>query len=270
MINTIIFSKNRACQLDLLLTSAKRNLSDMFRLNVVYTATNQSFSDGYERVVQRFDNVNFIEETDFQQDTLSLVEGSEKYVCFLVDDNIVYRPVVLEDIDSLFGIEGFACLSLRLGPNTTVQSPYTNQMCPMPEYMTIVENKYVLWNWRMVHPHTNFGYPFSVDGNIFTKKTTLDVITKYDFNNPNALEGRANVNNLPTRMACLSKQSAVVNTPINIVGSSNGDCGAKFGVSLEELNEKYLDGEVVDFDAMDFSNITCCHQEIELVFKQDS
>ena len=64
------------------------------------------------------------------------------------------------------------------------------------------------------------------------------------FDTPNAFEGGIfakgwEIETNPTGMACL-KNSVVVNTPLNLVGSSENMSGQVFGVSLEELNQKFL------------------------------
>ena len=44
--------------------------------------------------------------------------------------------------------------------------------------------------------------------------------------------------------------------------------GAGGGGSAEELNARYLAGERLDLDAMDFSNVTAWHQEIPYIWRQ--
>ena len=53
------------------------------------------------------------------------------------------------------------------------------------------DDYFYYWNWtNLGHIHTNFGYPFSVDGHIYKTKNILDHISTYEFDTPNALEGR--------------------------------------------------------------------------------
>ena len=54
MINAIILSKDKACQLDLLLTSIQRNSSNLFNVKVVYESSNNSFEQGYDKVKEKF------------------------------------------------------------------------------------------------------------------------------------------------------------------------------------------------------------------------
>ena len=50
MINAIIFSKDKACQLELLLKSIRRNTSNLFDIKVIYEASNSVFNQGYEKL----------------------------------------------------------------------------------------------------------------------------------------------------------------------------------------------------------------------------
>ena len=54
MITSVIFSKNRACQLDLLLRSIHENLPRFIETYVLYCATNDDFACGYEKLIKKF------------------------------------------------------------------------------------------------------------------------------------------------------------------------------------------------------------------------
>jgi hypothetical protein len=56
----------------------------------------------------------------------------------------------------------------------------------------------------------------------------------------------------------------VVNTPINIAGDSKNRAGEKFGISLKDMNRRYIDGETISLESIDFSNVVGCHQELEI------
>ena len=117
-------------------------------------------------------------------------------------------------------------------------------------------------------PWGNFGYPFSVDGHIFRAKDVSKIISQYEFETPNALEGRGMpfLGDMQQLMASYT-HSCLVNTPLNIVGSSENRSGVHYGLSLDEFNSKYLNREVPDFEAMDFSDIIASHQEVKVEFK---
>ena len=286
MISTIVFSKDRACQLDFLLTSLIQKGNKLFDINVLYEHSNESFKAGYSKLMEKYPSLNWVEETDFQKDTTDLIRKGGDLVCFFVDDNILYRKIEVDKdvITKLFDNRDVFCLSLRLGANTIIQNEYTMQECVIPLRGEFVNETFLVWDWFTQCEHCrapltgNYAYPFSVDGHIFEKSLVEKLIgneddfVKIKFDTPNAFEGRIwdkgwEINDTPKKMSSF-QESMVVNIPLNLVGSSENMSGQKFGVSLEELNKKYLEGNEPDLDNMDFSNVQGCHQEIQLKFKE--
>lgn len=269
MISTIISSKDRACQLDFLLTSLRQNDAGIFDIHILYEHSDDRFEEAYQKLIQKYPLLNWIKETNFEKDTHSLVEDAGELICFFVDDNILYKKIGVDydTVRDFFREEDIFCLSLRLGGNTIIQNEYMNSRCILPEKAVLVRDTYLLWNWKNLPPYTNFAYPFSVDGHIFRKELVAEVLSKYSFHTPNALEGRAlpHIDIYSNNMASF-KESVLVNTPLNLVGSSENKSGQKFGATLKELNDLYLNGSSPSLKDMDFSNVRGCHQEIQLKF----
>ena len=273
MISGVIFSKDRAAQLHLALHSIQKNFSSLGSITVLYTATTEAFEEGYKLAQNHFpsqERIDWVKQDDFQKDTTRIIESCEDYVCFFTDDDIVYKSVEtsIESIVNLFDkhLEIFT-LSLRLGGNTYVQNIWTGQNCDLPKKTATID-EYVIWRWKDMSPWGNFGYPFSVDGHIFRSADILKIISQYKFETPNALEGRgmAFLEDMQQLMASYT-HSCLVNTPLNIVGSSENRSGVHYGLSLEEFNTKYLNQEVPNLEGMDFSDIIACHQEVKVEFK---
>ena len=285
MISTIVFSKDRACQLDFLLTSLIQNDNELFDISVLYEHSNESFEAGYNKLMGKYPSLNWVQETDFQKDTTDLIRKGGDLVCFFVDDNILYRKIETDEdtITKLFDNRDVFCLSLRLGANTIIQNEYTMQECVIPLKGEFVNETFLVWDWITQCEHCraaltgNYAYPFSVDGHVFKRGLVEKLIgsgddKKIEFETPNAFEGRIwdkgwTSQDFPQKMSSF-QESMVVNIPLNLVGSSENMSGQKFGVSLGELNQKYLEGHDPDLDNMDFSNIQGCHQEIQLKFKE--
>ena len=277
MISTIIFSRDRANQLSLLLDSISKNGSNLFDMTIIYNASSDAFQDGYNILQDQYEEIVWVKQqsppSDFREISLQAIKNSGEYICFFVDDNILYRKIetTLESIDAMFKYfdtqqKQLLCLSLRLGSNTSVQNEYKNKECPFPQNIMAVDNLYAVWDWTMLPKHTNFAYPFSVDGHVYRRDQVLEMVT-YDFDTPNGLEGSGKFDvSLPNLMACFD-DSALVNSPINIVGSSENEAGNKYGRALEELNDLFLSGHAIDLDSMDFSEVRGCHQEIQYQFK---
>ena len=124
------------------------------------------------------------------------------------------------------------------------------------------------WDWT-VH-YIDFGYPLSVDGHIFHTKDILKLTKKVAFKDPNTYEaGLQMFDYFPKQKMAAFSNSVLVNTPNNIVNTSiNNLNGLTYGVSAKDLNKDYLEGKIIDMEAMDFSGIKGCHQEIEFKYKE--
>ena len=274
MITSVIFSKNRACQLDLLLHSINHNLPNFDEIHVLYHATNQYFFAGYEMVREKFPWIYFWQQNDFEKDTINILDNwVDEYVCFFVDDNIIYRQCDLNNnfIENVFNeIPELTCFTLRLGKNTTTQDQYHNQPTVFPNDFLVGNINGVnvlMWNWTTVQVFGDFGYPFSVDGHIYKTKDLLPLLD-YEFDNPNGFEGRFNKNKFSTKTMACFEQSVLVNNPLNIVGSSNNNSGWWYGHTLEELNEKYLDNYQIDLNSIMEQKVFAAHQEMEIKFEK--
>jgi hypothetical protein len=240
---------------------------------ILWYATDAKFFAGYELLRDRYYDICFFQQSNFERDTLSLLtDWSEKYVCFFVDDNIIYRPCSLNNdhVRQLFQDFDLTCFSLRLGANTILQDPYTKQPVQFPPTMFRYSELYepiLLWEWKNCNQYGNFGYAFSVDGHIYKTDDILNLIN-YDFDTPNALEGRFNTSLFTSQIMMCFEKSVLVNNPINLVGSSNNNAGRFYGHSLEELNEKFLDNYQISLNSIVCHEIVGCHQEMEIDFEK--
>tara|TARA_Y100000592_G_C5481991_1_gene326197 strand:+ start:8861 stop:9730 length:870 start_codon:yes stop_codon:yes gene_type:complete len=281
----VIFSKDRAAQLDLCLKSIHKNLESLsseWKIEVIYTASSKEFEEGYATLQHYWDNVflYFRPERLFGGFKEALEENIRSfwgpYVLFFTDDDIVYKNFEFgfQEIQSEFEKdEGLACVSLRLGTNTFVQDQYTNSNCHIPDDVIMGDDNIRKWNWKNQIASSNFAYPFSVDGHIFKSEIATKMIGDTEgYYNPNSLEGKAQhvikdiINELPEKMGCM-ESSYVVNTPINRVQETcTNEAGKFFGNSPEELNEIFLNKKRLDLEALDFSTIIGAHQELKLIW----
>ncbi len=282
MITAIVFSKDRACQLHLLLESIKRNCPDLFHIRIMWTASNEKFDKGYQKLLNEGQNLPTFLHTpqgDVDSETHSfkklcqhMVKTSNPLLTFFCDDDIIYRTVDVTEDEVAGAFENcpqLSTISLRLGKNTGYQylsSDGTNQ-CPPPQQIYELD-KFLLWDHRTLPSHTNFGYPLSVEGHIFKKEFMESIMEKdnFDFYDPNSLEHLMQqfLGIMQPLMGC-REQNYIVNTPVNRVQDTFlNRAGDTFGVTAEELNDKYLEGYTINLDAIDFSNIVGCQQELEL------
>ncbi len=276
MITGIIFSKDRPAQLQACIESIHKNAPGIFDLNVLFTASDNSFQRGYNLLRSEKPQATMFKEQKpeygFKESLMYILKEHTKQdelFCFFTDDSILYRKMEAsyEEIENLFNIDQAMCLSLRLGENTYIQNPYKKTISETPKNCAWIHDRFMGWEWYLLPSSSNFGYPFSVDGHVYRKSDMIEILDSYGYDTPNSLEGRFPVGTQLFPLMCSFKESVLVNTPINIVGSSENQSGEFYGMSLKELNDKYIDGKRINIDKMDFSNIVGCHQEVELVLE---
>lgn len=260
-VNCIVFSKDRAMQLDACLRSIERSAPYTGPIAVVYKATTQEFAEGY-RLLDLGDRARLVAETgDFRRAVMTLLDATYDYTVFHTDDDVFFRkpsaaPILPAD---------FAAFSLRLGENTT--HCYTaggSQLVP-PASKT---GPVTAWDWTRAEG--DFAYPMSLDGHIFLTCLLVQMLSRARFANPNQLEEELHYRRYlapPTMLSFL--ESCLVSVPANIVSSTHRNRASQNEAwSPNVLNARFLDGERIDVDAMDFSAVRSAHQEIPLAFNR--
>lgn len=263
MINIIVFSRDRACQLELFLRSMKLYFNEFaqYRINVLYTYSNDKFREGYEKLfkIHSDKNINYIKEIqNFKNHVILLLNPENPYTIFFVDDIIFKNPFTLESKQfKLFTYKDeILTLSLRLHPNLTYCYAARHRMDP-PNFES---NNSYKWQGQS----GDYGYPMSLDGHFFRTKEISAITKVITFNNPNSYESilAGYPLNRP-KMICFD-ESIIVNNPINKVQNFNNNVHGN--VTALFLNDKFLEGNIIDLE--DFKGIknTACHQEIEIKF----
>ncbi len=266
-INSIIFSKDRASQLHLLLNSIYKNAPYLFNLNVLYTSSSQEFEKGYDILKDMCKtnlwNVNFVKESNFKEDLINLIKSDYKYTTFFTDDDVLFGEIDYATIENSLSNEDVFCFSLRLGRNTTFC--YTMSV-PNQIVVSKEADNTVAWDWQK--SWYDFGYPLSVDGHVFRTKEITKLSKSLNFKSPNTYEGSLQIyETFPRHLMESYKHSKLVGNPVNIVNDSHPNLnGQKYKFDIKDLNQKFTNGVLICLEDMDFSNIIGAHQEIEYKF----
>jgi hypothetical protein len=275
-INAIVFSTDRAAQLNILLESILKNADDVFKLTVLFVATDDTFMESYKRVIsdERYSEISFIEATDLKSQVIEALNSGEKYSCFFLDDDIIYKPISFSEIENTIDSdEDLVCFSLRLGKNTTFC--YTLGTDNVMHDIETNEN-IMKWDWSL--HYLDFGYPFSMDGHIYRTKDILKLTKKSDFSG--GVDGFEMslfdyAENFPrTKMASFI-HSALVGVPIGRVQVSLDDESAilrkqsKANSLRKQMNDKFLNNNFINLESIDFSGVNGCHQELDLGVSTD-
>lgn len=271
MLQIIVFSFNRALQLDTLLdTLLEHWKAPVFELDVVYNTSSRDFQKGYESLIAKYcsvSNVRFHKEsaekadrakwiellnpwnlkhwlqhsyirnpkTNFRSLTTNLMEQSEaEQVMFLTDDAMFINDVdVSKDmLEWLMSEATDNQYSLRVGIGLDdKEAHYQNN------------GEHLSWRFCDENPRTNWGYCFSVDAHIYAKSTILILFKRNLFVNPNTLEGP--IREDARRNGWLQngrgpQYPALLSFPINMVQTVATN--ESLGVSIEKLNDYYLEG----------------------------
>ena len=177
MISGIVFSKDRACQLDLFLRSVEKNAGELLEITVLYDSSNSDFEKGYQKLKDEHD-VRLIKQSRFYHDIKNILEDSKEYVCFFTDDDIVYRtvPESISLLDQIFEMS-VSCFSLRLGYNTTIrESEGKRFQDALPTQTIELSQNLIGWNRTSLPTGGYWSYPLSVDGHIFRKSDIVSFV----------------------------------------------------------------------------------------------
>jgi hypothetical protein len=266
LVRTIVFSRDRAAQLDLLLRSLARNGRLLFdEIVVLLRSTSEESALAYDLVALEHSRVRLVEERrSFAEEVYALLpEGG--YVLFLTDDDVLYGRVDARPLTFLGGNPTVATFSLRLGVNTRICYPYRREQ----ELPPVAPGAGVVMSWRWNGADGDFGYPLSLDGHLFRAADVHRLLDGADFSNPNELEGALARRAPSFRRPLMAsyRQSRLVSIPTNRVTETPGNrFGESFPSDPRNLNERFLAGERLDLDGFDFARVEGAHHELPLVF----
>lgn len=261
-LTTIICSKNRPIQLYALLESLKEKTNILFKdINVLYKYENK-FLESLNEIKKIFPDINFINEINFKNDVLELINVTEKnYLMFLMDDDVVKEQVDFHEITKYMDENPIFVFSLRMGKNL-------NYCYPVDKKQNIpfgydIEN-YFMWNFR--EGEFDWNYPLSLDGHIFQKNEFDKIIKMFNnWNSPNTLEANIQpANNIINPICVCYQQSKLVNLPINKVQNdfNNRSGNISEGYLLNVWNDK----KKINLEKIYGLNNNGAHQEISLEF----
>ena len=261
----IVFSMNRPLQLDALLRSYKACVSDRAPLSVLYSATSEPYESAYQELAEMHagSGVTFIREQDFRTDLISVLDTLDAgAVFFLVDDLIFTRPVDMRYLSSI-DLQQFVP-SIRLGRNLT--RCYTMDAAQALPGLTLHERvgeiDYLSWSWR--DGEHDWGYPLSVDGNLFLTAEMRAMASICEYRSPNTFEQALQW----CRWRFLSRQgicpqtSMLLNIPYNKVQTENDNYHGT--VDETTMLDHWQNGMMIDTDAYQGVVNESAHQEFEL------
>ena len=242
-LTSLIFSKNRACQLELLLRSLTIPAS------VLYTY-DPAFEAGYKKLLNMYPKVKFIKQTNFKSQLIKVIKGS-KYILFLPDDDVMIEPFSEDSPEFREFRKDKEVATLSLGLSAGVAGKK--------------------WKWKQYRDNYRlrmWGYPVSVDSCIFRKEDILPTIQSHDISNLNYLETYLNLN-MPDRpfMMCFDAPR-IINNSVNQVQKDFPSRTS--GPSPEELEKRFLNGERLSLEDIKQKANNISHYRIKVPYAYET
>lgn len=274
-IQIIIFSYNRAMQLDALLTSiASFWKYPKIKIHVLYNASDDFFHRGYERLKEVYGTVTFTQEntlsfssysldemtnyfnlkllylcphlrrrkSDFRKQLIRILRDSDGCLTmFLTDDSVFIRPVILsqEDMDWIIEQPNLRQFSFRHG----IELLGERKIKPTSEGCE--------WKFSNFDCNDHWGYRFSLDAHVYCREALLTLLKKASFSNPNTLESSGLLHSQHKSMfiqgRCL-QHIMVLSFPINIVQETFQN--EALCVNPSQLNDLFLEGYKLEYPKM--------------------
>jgi hypothetical protein len=268
MTTAIVCSKNRACQLDLLLRSINENAPALYgEVHVVWKGERE-YAEAYRVCALQHPEADFHVELDLRGQTLYLAERDE-HLAFLMDDCVFYRPVEGRDpAEVLREDEDVLCFSPRLGLNTTeCYSLRRSQALPVD---AVSEDGVLYWDWQTAE--ADWSYPASLDGHVWRREDLLPLLRLVtDWRSPNTVEAALALDfqysDLGRPMMAAHARSSLVGLPVNRVGSTHDSnrFGENHLIDVNTLNHGYLGGNRLRLN-IDPDFVNAAHVEFPLRF----
>lgn len=263
----VVFSKDRAMQLDLCLNSLKKLAfeAEEMKAVILYQTTSYAHQDSYDALSYRYPFATFVKEKNFKDDLLTILQYT-KEVMFLVDDNVFVKEFSIGEckkaLDANLRTLGF---SLRLGRNTRYCYPMQQEQTPPVFYS--VAPRILMYRW--VEAEYDFGYPLELSSSIYRRDDILPIIEYGDYNSPNTLESVMAYNTQYFKeqnplLLCYEQSVAFCN-PINKVQIFNNNrCGQNLAYSPDMLLKEFEKGGRIKFG--NFYNFvpSAAHEEREI------
>jgi hypothetical protein len=265
MINVVAWSKDRATQLDLMLSSYKKYFKNWKeqKLSIIYTFSNEEYGRAYELVKSYHPEFNWIKETNFRNDTLRCINDfSNQYIAFLVDDDVFVDYLSTEDpeFEILKTNPKVACLSSRLAPYIDFCYPQ-NRPQQQPQFL----QKNV---WRWCGAQFDWGYPISVASFHVFHREDMAFLNLMPFRGANTLEGgmEGTFTRSKDLMVCYDHAKCICSTN-NKVQMENMNRNEN-SHPLQVLNTEFLKGKRLDPDVNDKLTINMCHGPVKLEWRK--
>ncbi len=200
-IGMVIFSYNRALQLNGLLDSIAQHVDGLDYVTVIFRASTDEHQHAYRQIMEQFVDVKFVLQQNAPSDFKPILINElcafvADFVIFAVDDIVVKSAIDLRYCVSLLESTGAYGFYLRLGTN--IQECYSAQSCfctgrcscqnavqAQPEFTSVTP---CVIKWRFDLGQLDWNYPNNVDMTLYRMQDVCDIVKSLHYNGPNLFE----------------------------------------------------------------------------------
>lgn len=265
-VSGVVFSRSRASQLHLLLTSLATNAPSLLdKVTVIWKASDQKHLAAYHLCEDEHPEVLFQRETDFRKQVERALAASGRHTAFFCDDDICwrYQTELVAPGNFLSTYPEVLTVSLRLGLKHDECYPLRCAQ-RLPKFMW----RSGLYAFSWATADKDFAYPGSLDGNIWRSHQLRALIHGGAWNSPNSLEEWLNAQASRSSLSLMGcyKKSLLLGNPINVVQNTHPNRhGETHGALAEVLNDRYLAGERLRVEDLKFPVVRAAHVEVDLL-----
>jgi hypothetical protein len=304
-ITALIFSRDRAMQLDGLLRSLRLHCAEAEQtpITILYLAGSPAHAEQYRQLARElagWRTLRFVAQQDFRRDVLAaltrwrLAGLSERlpnlkpvmwrlprmpavgwlrlrisgYVLFLVDDSVFVRDFSLAEVAGALAQRPAAIgFSLRLGTNTTTSYVH-NRGLQVPAFERVCPG---VLRYRWVGADADYCYSLELSSSVYRRADLLPGLLLLDYRNPNLLEARlALLRRVYARVApellCFDI-SAAFSAPVNVVQQqSPATSRTSLRYPTDDLARRFDAGWRIDVGRLSGFVPTGCHQDVAFEF----
>ena len=187
IIDSIVFSKDRAMQLHAFLTSYIEQVSNRGKMFIIYTYSNERHQRSYDELMKIFirENFIFIKEINFREQLINILEKSKAgKIIFYVDDMIFSHPIdynTLKTVDATHNI-----LALSRGKDMKYSIVLQKELV-QPTFNKL-NNNLLQFKWNSLEGESDWTYPLGVSGYMYGRIEITSMFKAINFKAPNSLE----------------------------------------------------------------------------------
>jgi len=276
MLSIIIFSYNRAMQLDALIRSINSNISGIpFEIVVIFHCSNEHIKSYDRLMLKHYASVSFLKrEKDYSlKESIpfffkyyknifrffkypflrknvdnfkkmfenNLKHFTSKYVMFFTDDAYVYSEMklVTEIFDFIDKDPSQNSFKALIGDNILGFSP-----C-----ISFKRGNFYEWNYYNSNAKTHWSYPFAVDGTIYNRNALLNIFKNVLYHSPISLEAFV-VEYVKHKRFFKNGLSPIKSSVVSTVLNRVSEITNNFALNIEPdyLCEKYMEGYELVFE----------------------